>query len=85
MKQFTKHGERRAQQRGISMSALMTLDAFGVDILQKGGTIKVELPCNRDERQQLRNDLKTLLLLLDKDVYSIESDMQDIITVCHKH
>lgn len=85
MKHFTKHGERRAQQRGISMSALMTLDAFGVDILQKGGTIKVELPCNRDERQQLRNDLKTLLILLDKDVYSIESDMQDIITVCHKH
>ncbi|MFM4772032.1 MULTISPECIES: hypothetical protein [Aeromonas] len=85
MKHFTKHGEKRSQQRGITMAMLMALDSFGVEIQQKGGTVKAEIPRNRDVRQSIRDLAKILIILVDNDVYSIEGNMNEIITVGHKH
>lgn len=84
MKHFTKHAEKRSQQRGIPMAMLMALDAFGVDIQQKGGTYRVEMTNNREGRQSLRDLGKLLVFMADHDVYSIEGSMNEIITVGHK-
>lgn len=84
MKHFTKHAEKRSQQRGISMAVLMALDPYGVEIQQKGGTYKFEMTNNRDVRQSMRDLGKLLIYMADHDVYSIEGSMNEIITVGHK-
>ncbi|WP_429016810.1 hypothetical protein [Aeromonas veronii] len=85
MKNFTKHSEKRSQQRGISMAMLMALEGFGIEIQQKGGTVKAEMPRNHDVRQNMRAYAKLIVHLLDHDIYSIEGNMNEIITVGHKH
>ncbi|RDD49102.1 DUF4258 domain-containing protein [Aeromonas sp. ARM81] len=85
MKQFTKHAEKRSQQRCISMAMVTVLDALGVETHQKGNTFKSEMTCNREMRQNLRDIGKLLIYMVDHNVYSIEDCMNEVITVGHKH
>lgn len=75
---LTLHAQERLSQRGIRDLQLQLIQAFGVDHLQKGGSVLSRIP---------ERTLAELRAALDRcaDVAIIKSRNECVITVLHQH
>jgi hypothetical protein len=80
---ISQHAQKRCQQRGISPDLVLLLNALGMETQQKGNTYVLEL--DKHTKKNLSKKLKGLLMQIQRDVFVIISDDDNIITAAHKH
>jgi len=81
---ITTHAQKRCQQRGISPDLVLLLNALGMETQQKGNTYVLQL--DKRTQKSLCKKLKTLLTQVQKDVFVVISETDDVITAtAHKH
>lgn len=82
---WTRHARRRASQRAIPEFQVELLQAFGEIVEQKGGTMVLRLPEDRQER--LRHQLTEALAHWDQlqRAYAVIAPEGQVVTVGHAH
>ena len=80
---ITTHAQKRFQQRGISPDIVLLLNVLGMETHQKGNTYVLQL--DKRTQKSLCKKLKTLLTQVQKDVFVVISETDDVITTAHKH
>jgi hypothetical protein len=80
---ISQHAQKRCQQRGISPDLVLLLNALGMETPQKGNTYVLEL--DKHTKKTLSKKLKSLLMQIQRDVFVVISDDDNVITAAHKH
>jgi hypothetical protein len=80
---ISQHAQKRCQQRGISPDLVLLLNALGMETQQKGNTYVLEL--DKHTKKILSKKLKGLLMQIQRDVFVVISDDDNVITAAHKH
>lgn len=79
---FTRHAEKRSQQRGISDLYTSLLYLYGNEKVINGSR---HLTFDNHQKKKLRQEINKLKENLDKDIYMV-LDLKDetVLTVAHK-
>ncbi|MGS2719351.1 hypothetical protein [Paraglaciecola aestuariivivens] len=80
---ISQHAQKRCQQRGISPDLVLLLNTLGVETQQKGNTYVLSL--DRQMQKTLSKQLKRLLMQIQRNVFVVISDDDQVITAAHKH
>ena len=80
---ISQHAQKRCQQRGISPDFVLLLNALGMETHQKGNTYVLEL--DKQTQKTLSKKLKRLLMQIQRNVFVVISDNDNVITTAHKH
>ena len=80
---ISQHAQKRCQQRGISPDLVLLLNALGMETQQKGNTYVLELA--KHTKKTLSKKLKGLLMQIQRDVFVVISEDDNVITAAHKH
>jgi hypothetical protein len=80
---ITTHAQKRCQQRGISPDLVLLLNALGMETQQKGNTYVLQL--DKRTQKSLCKKLKTLLTQVQKDVFVVISETNEVITTAHRN
>ncbi|MFB1036742.1 MAG: hypothetical protein QMC38_15510 [Sinobacterium sp.] len=80
---ISQHAQKRCQQRGISPDLVLLLNTLGMETQQKGNTYVLEL--DKYTKKTLSKKLKGLLMQIQRDVFVVISDDDNVITAAHKH
>jgi hypothetical protein len=80
---ISQHAQKRGQQRGISPDLVLLLNALGMETQQKGNTYVLEL--DKQTQKALSKKLKSLLMQVQRNVFVVISDKDQVITMAHKH
>jgi hypothetical protein len=80
---ISQHAQKRAQQRGISPDLVLLLNALGMETQQKGNTYVLEL--DKHTQKTLSKKLKRLLMQVQRNVFVVIGDDDNVITMAHKH
>lgn len=82
---LSKHASRRCQQRAINPMIIDFLEWFGCVRAQQGKGSVLMLPMSPEERAEMRRNLKSILSLIDREVFAVLTDDGRVITAGHQH
>lgn len=80
---ISQHAQKRCQQRGISPDLVLLLNALGMETQQKGNTYVLQL--DKHTQKRLSKKLKRLLMQIQRNIFVVISDDDNVITTAHKH
>jgi hypothetical protein len=80
---ISQHAQKRCQQRGISPDLVLLLNALGMETQQKGNTYLLQL--DKHTQKKLSKKLKRLLMQIQRNIFVVISDDDNVITTAHKH
>tara|TARA_R110002167_G_scaffold137654_1_gene324732 strand:- start:31011 stop:31259 length:249 start_codon:yes stop_codon:yes gene_type:complete len=80
---ISQHAQKRCQPRGISPDLVLLLNALGMETQQKDNTYVLEL--DKHTKKTLSEKLKGLLMQVQRDVFVVISEDDNVITAAHKH
>lgn len=79
---YSQHAQQRCQQRGISADYIMLLELLGAEVQQKGRSYVLHL--DKDTQKSLTKRLKRLLMQVQRDIYVVVTEDDNVITAAHK-